>query len=76
MGIDDRIVAKLNAELGANVENISRSKDLVNKFVDQLNVIEEKVKSEKFKFRTKKINFIKYLNSAKYQERWRRVERF
>lgn len=44
MGIDDRIVAKLNAELGSNADNICRSKDLVNKFVNQLNKIEEKVK--------------------------------
>lgn len=43
MGIDDRIVAKLNVELGSNVENISRSKDLVNKFVNRLNNIEAKV---------------------------------
>lgn len=44
MGIDDRIVAKLNAELGGNVDNLSRSKDLVNKFANQLNCIEKKVK--------------------------------
>lgn len=50
MGIDDRIVAKLNAELGGNVDNLSRSKDLVNKFVDQLNCIEKKVKIENFNF--------------------------
>lgn len=49
MGIDDRIVAKLNAELGSNVENISKSKDLVNKYVNQLNSIEEKVKQKYFK---------------------------
>jgi hypothetical protein len=49
MGIDDRIVAKLNADLGSNVDNISRSKDLVNKFVNRLNNIEEKVSLEIFK---------------------------
>ena len=48
MGIDDRIVAKLNAELGGNVDNLSRSKDLVNKFADQLNCIEKKVKFANF----------------------------
>lgn len=48
MGIDDRIVAKLNVELGSNVDNISRSKDLVNKFVNRLNKIEEKVRSGNF----------------------------
>lgn len=50
MGIDDRIVAKLNAELGGNVDNLSRSKDLVNKFVDQLNCIEKKVNSKQFQY--------------------------
>lgn len=44
MGIEERVIAKLNAELGGKVENLSRSKDLVNKYVEQLNNIEKKVK--------------------------------
>jgi len=43
MGIEERVVAKLNAELGGKVENLPRSKELVNKYVDQLNNIEKKV---------------------------------
>lgn len=59
MGIEDRIVAKLNAELGGSVDNLSRSKDLVNKYVNKLNTIEDKVKSKillKIKFK-KNLNF-------------------
>lgn len=43
MGIEERVIAKLNAELGGKVENLSKSKDLVNKYVDNLNNIERKV---------------------------------
>lgn len=46
MGIEERVIAKLNAELGSKVENLSRSKELVNKYVEQLNNIEKKVKFE------------------------------
>lgn len=44
MGKEERIIAKFNAELGGNVENLARSKELVNKYVNQLNNIERKVK--------------------------------
>lgn len=64
MGIEDRIVAKLNAELGGSVDNISRSKDLVNKYVNQLNIIEEKVKKLFLCFL--KIN-LKFFFSAKHK---------
>lgn len=42
--MEDRVIAELNAELGSNVDNLSKSKSLVDKYVDQLNGIEEKVK--------------------------------
>lgn len=42
--MENRIIAQFNADLGSNIENLSKSKDLVDKYVTQLNVIEEKVK--------------------------------
>lgn len=42
--MEDRVIAELNAELGSNIANLSNSKSLVDKYVDQLNIIEEKVK--------------------------------
>lgn len=42
--MEDRIIAELNAELGSKIDNLARSQDLVDKYVDQLNSIEEKVK--------------------------------
>lgn len=45
MGVEERIIAKINAELGSNVDDLSRSKDLVNGFVNKINLIEEKVNS-------------------------------
>jgi hypothetical protein len=44
MGLEERIIAKLNAELGSNVDNLAKGKDLVNKYVAQLNKIEGKVR--------------------------------
>lgn len=41
--MEDRIIAEFNAFFGSDVENLSKSKDLVDKYVDQLNGIEEKV---------------------------------
>ncbi|CAG9801047.1 unnamed protein product [Chironomus riparius] len=43
MGIEERVIAKLNAELAGKVESLPRSKELVNKYVDQLNNIEKKL---------------------------------
>lgn len=42
--MEDRILAEFNAFYGSDVDNLSKSKDLVDKYVDQLNGIEEKVK--------------------------------
>lgn len=42
--MEHRIVAEINAELGSKVENLSKSHALVDKYVTQLNAIEEKVK--------------------------------
>jgi hypothetical protein len=44
MGFEDKIVAKLNKEIGSNVDTLGKGKDLVEKYVIQLNCIEEKVK--------------------------------
>lgn len=41
--MEDRIIAELNAELGSKVEDLCKSRALRDKYVDQLNVIEEKV---------------------------------
>lgn len=43
--MEDRVIAEINAELGCNVENLSKSKNLVDKYVNQLNAIEEKVEN-------------------------------
>lgn len=42
--MEERVLAELNAELGSNVDNLGKSKSLVDKYVNQLNIIEEKVK--------------------------------
>lgn len=49
MGIEDKIISKLNVELGGKIENLSRSKALVDRFVGEINTIEKKV-SENLKF--------------------------
>lgn len=41
--MEDRIITELNAELGCDIENLSKSISLVEKYANQLNVIEEKV---------------------------------
>lgn len=43
MGVEERVISKLNTELGGNIENLSKSKDLVNKYAEQLNNLERKV---------------------------------
>lgn len=43
MGIEERIIAKLNAEFGGNIANLSKSKGLVDSYVEKLNNIEKKV---------------------------------
>lgn len=67
--MEDRVIAELNAELGSNVDNLSKSKSLVDKYVDQLNVIEEKVKDFLCNFIC--FRWIKIVNifSAKYNQR-------
>lgn len=42
--MENRVIAEFNAVFGSKVENLAKSKDLVNKYVDQLNAIEEKVR--------------------------------
>lgn len=42
--MENRILAEFNTELGSNVDDLAKSKDLVNKYVEQLNAIEEKVR--------------------------------
>ena len=46
--MEDRVIAELNAELGDNIKNLSKSNDLVDKYVNQLNAIEDKVKLKFF----------------------------
>lgn len=41
--MEDRIIAEFNTFYGSDVDNLSKSKGLVDKYVDQLNEIEEKV---------------------------------
>lgn len=42
--MEDRIIQELNAVLGTNVDNISKSHELVDRYVNDLNEIESKVK--------------------------------
>lgn len=42
--MENRIIAEFNAEFGSKVENISKSHSLVDKYVSQINAIEEKVR--------------------------------
>ncbi|CRK95451.1 CLUMA_CG008920, isoform A [Clunio marinus] len=41
--MENRVIKELNAELGSNLEDISKSKTLVEQCVNQLNAIEEKL---------------------------------
>jgi hypothetical protein len=52
MGIEDRIVNRINSQLGGRVEDLHKSKELVNKFVEEINSTERKV-SQKCKIHTK-----------------------
>jgi hypothetical protein len=45
--MEHRIIAEINAELGSKVENLSKSHALVDKYVAQLNEIEEKVRKQR-----------------------------
>jgi hypothetical protein len=42
--MEDRVIAEFNAVFGSKVENLTKSQGLVDKYVNQLNGIEEKVK--------------------------------
>lgn len=48
--MEDRIIAELNAELGSKVDNLARSQGLVDKYVEQLNSIEQKVRNCELSF--------------------------
>jgi hypothetical protein len=48
--MEHRIIAEINAELGSKVENLSKSHALVDKYVTQLNEIEEKVRKQRKPF--------------------------
>lgn len=42
--MEERVIAELNAEFGSIVENLSKSHVLVDKYVNEMNAIEEKVR--------------------------------
>jgi hypothetical protein len=42
--MEDRIIKEFNAVLGTNVDNLSKSNSLVDKYVQNLNEIEAKVR--------------------------------
>lgn len=44
--MEEKVIAELNAEFGCNLGDLSKSKILVDKYVNQLNAIEEKVKKK------------------------------
>lgn len=46
MSLEDIIVQRLNAEFGDKVENLSKSKNLVDKYLKQLDDINDKVSSK------------------------------
>ena len=46
MSLEDIIIQRLNAELGDKVENLSKSKTLVDKYLKQLDDINDKVSSK------------------------------
>lgn len=52
MSLEDILIQRLNAELGDKVENLSKSKNLVDKYLKQLDDINDKVrlKSDDFKY--------------------------
>lgn len=41
--MEDRVIAELNAELGSKVEDLCKSKSLLDGYVNQLKLIEDKV---------------------------------
>ncbi|KAG5676779.1 hypothetical protein PVAND_006588 [Polypedilum vanderplanki] len=43
MGIEDKIINKINLQIGANIQNLCKSKELVNSFVEDINAIERKL---------------------------------
>ena len=45
MSLEERVIRRLNQELGSDIENLHKSKDLVEKFNIDLDNIEIKVKS-------------------------------
>lgn len=46
MSLEDIIIQRLNAELGDKVENLSKSKNLVDRYLKQLDDINDKVSSK------------------------------
>lgn len=46
--MEDRIIAELNSVFGSKVENLSKSHALVDKYVSEMNAIEEKVRKLHF----------------------------
>ncbi|CAO1304372.1 unnamed protein product [Diamesa tonsa] len=52
MSLEDTIIQRLNAELGDKVENLSKSKNLVDKYLKQLDDINDKISPDSDKIST------------------------